>query len=48
MTARIKVLRIYCCEDCTALGYGNSCDELERTIEDSTLEPPDECPLEEL
>ena len=48
MSARIKVLRIYCCEDCPALTTDNSCDELERTIEDPTQTPPDDCPLEEL
>lgn len=48
MSVRVKILKIYCCEDCPALATDNSCDELERTIEDPTLEPPDDCPLEEL
>lgn len=48
MSARIKVLRIYCCEDCLSLSTTNYCDELERWIEDPTLEPPDDCPLEEI
>jgi hypothetical protein len=30
MSARIKVLRIYCCEDCPALSATNYCNELER------------------
>ena len=48
MSARIKILRIYCCEDCPLLDTTNYCNELERIIENPTLEPPDDCPLEEL
>lgn len=47
MTVRIKVIRIYCCEDCPALAASNECDELCRVIEDPTQPPPEDCPLEE-
>lgn len=49
MSVRIKTIKIYCCEDCPALGDDNICDELERIIEEpSSLEMPEDCPLEEL
>ena len=48
MSVRIKVLKIYCCEDCPALATDNSCDELEQIIENPTQTPPEDCLLEEL
>lgn len=44
---RVRIIRIYCCEECPNLNTVNACDELGRTIDDPYGEIPEDCPLEE-